>query len=298
MNSPLFMDWAAQRRERVLAFFKQSLAAIPAPELKVAMQAACLQNPGKLLRPLLVYATGEIFTQDLAPLDIAAAAIESMHTYSLIHDDLPAMDNSDLRRGQPTSHKQFGEATAILAGDGLQTLSFELLSSAPAPFSAEQRLSLVQTLAKAAGAQGMVAGQALDMSVTPGMTLTEEMLLTIFRLKTGALFSAAIELGRIASGDDDTKHQQALAEFGLCIGLAFQIQDDFLDKTLTTHELGKPQGLDVVNQKFTYLSLHPETVVVCKIKRLYEEALSAIDVFGHRAQLLRDLTKTILVSAV
>lgn len=297
MNDPAFREWAALRRERVLAFFKRSLADIAAPDLKVAMHTACLQNPGKMLRPLLVYATGEIFTQDLAALDVAAAAIESIHTYSLIHDDLPAMDNSDLRRGQPTAHKQFGEATAILAGDALQTLGFELLSSAPAPFHAEQRLNLVQTLARAAGAQGMVAGQALDISVTPGMEITEEMLLTIFRLKTGALFSAAIELGRIASGDEDTTHQRALAEFGFCIGLAFQIQDDLLDKTLTTSELGKPQGLDSVNQKFTYLSLHPEERVVSKIKTLYEAALSAIDVFGHQAQRLRDLAKTILVSA-
>lgn len=297
MNNPPFVEWAKARRERVLTFFAQHLADIPASELKIAMQTACLQNPGKLLRPLLVYATGEIFTQDLASLDIAAAAIESMHTYSLIHDDLPAMDNSDLRRGQPTSHKQFGEATAILAGDALQTFGFELLSSAPAPFSAEQRVNMLQTLAKASGARGMVAGQALDMSVTPGMQLTEEMLLTIFHLKTGALFSAAIELGRIASGDDDTAHQRALAEFGLCIGLAFQIQDDLLDKTLPTSALGKPQGLDSVNQKFTYLSLYPDQAVISKIKKLYEEALSAIDVFGNKAQLLRDLTKTILISA-
>ena len=297
MNNLKFPEWTKARRERVLAFFKAHLTDIPAHELKIAIETACLQNPGKMLRPLLVYATGEIFTQDLASLDVAAAAIESMHTYSLIHDDLPGMDNSDLRRGQPTSHKQFGEATAILVGDGLQTLSFELLSSAGASFSAEQRVNMLQTLAKAAGAHGMVAGQALDMSVTPGMTLTEEMLLTIFQLKTGALFSAAIELGRLASGDDNTKHQRALAEFGLCIGLAFQIQDDLLDKTLPTSSLGKPQGLDVVNQKFTYLSLHREEAVIDKIKKLYEEALSAIDVFGNRAQLLRDLTKTILVSA-
>lgn len=233
---------------RLKTVFSSSLQDIPSLELKTAMEYT-LFNGGKHIRPLLIYATGFIFDAPLENLDIPACSVELIHTYSLIHDDLPCMDNADLRRGKPTSHKMHGEGIAVLAGDALHTLAMQLISDYPAPLKADRRLQMMKNLTYACGPFGMAAGQALDITVMNDETISSDLLLDIYRLKTGALFAACIELGRLASKDDDEINQRALSEFGNCIGLAFQIQDDILDIESPTDLLGKSQGIDAKKQK-------------------------------------------------
>ncbi|TAK73015.1 MAG: geranyl transferase [Gammaproteobacteria bacterium] len=280
------MEKVNDRIERV---FTQYLQAIPSLELKTAMEYT-LFNGGKRIRPLLIYATGSIFNAPLENLDIPACAVELIHTYSLIHDDLPCMDNADLRRGKPTCHKVYNEGMAVLTGDALHTLTMQIISSHPARLPAEKRLQMMAVLSKACGPFGMAAGQALDITVMNDPTLSTDLLLDIYRLKTGALLSACIELGRLASDNDDEIHQRALKEFGDCIGLAFQIQDDVLDIETSTELLGKQQGIDQINNKVTYPKILGLDQAKDKVQILYQEALMAINYLGDRAQLLRELT--------
>jgi farnesyl diphosphate synthase len=219
--------------------------------LHEAMRYAC--NGGKRLRALLVYAAGEALSVPTAALDAAAASVELIHAYSLVHDDLPAMDDDDLRRGQPTVHKAYDEATAILVGDSLQTLAFEILTEDNEFTTPAQRLAMVRVLALASGSRGMCGGQAVDIE-SEGKAITLERLQSLHARKTGALILASLRLAACA-GHPTSSHAQALNDYGRAIGLAFQIQDDVLDITQSTETLGKTAGKDLAQQKSTYPSL-------------------------------------------
>ncbi len=249
----------------------------PAPQLQEAMIYSVL-NGGKRIRPLLVYLTGHVLGSSWETLDAAAAAIELVHVYSLIHDDLPAMDNSDLRRGKPTCHTAFNEALAILAGDTLQSLAFEIIAKHPSQLDAVQRLQMVRRLAEASGLTGMAAGQTLDLIGTRSLDALNQM----YHYKTGALLSCAVELGTISINADFNP----LKHFAETIGLAFQIQDDLLDVEGT--QTGKPQGIDALNNKVTYPTLLGVERCREEIKNLFAAALSMLDFLGPNANLLRE----------
>jgi len=232
---------------------------------------------GKRLRPYLVYATGELF--GLAPinLDAPAAAVECIHAYSLIHDDLPAMDDDDLRRGQPTCHIKFGEANAILAGDALQTLAFSILADSDMPdVSIRDRLSMVSELAQASGVAGMCGGQALDLAAE-GQQASLAALEQIHRHKTGALIRAAVRMGALAAGEKGRAALPLLDSYAEAIGLAFQVQDDILDVIGDTATLGKRQGADQQLGKSTYPALLGLEGAQAKAKDLYQEAVAALE---------------------
>lgn len=209
---------------------------------------------GKRLRPLLVYCAAQIDAPDLSPADPAAAAVELIHAYSLIHDDLPAMDDDDLRRGKPTCHVAFGEAIAILAGDALQALSFELLARPDPQIAPATQLHMLCVLAQSCGAGGMAGGQAVDLEST-GTTLSEDGLRHMHGLKTGALFRASVRLGLYAQGHTDPAWHAAADRYAAHFGLAFQIHDDVLDVTGQTDVIGKPVGSDASGDKCTYASM-------------------------------------------
>jgi geranylgeranyl pyrophosphate synthase len=250
-----------------------------------------LTNGGKRIRPLLVSLAALAVGGSTNNSINAACALELIHTYSLIHDDLPAMDDDDLRRGKPTLHKAFDEATAILAGDGLQARAFELLADAPG-LSAEQRIKMVKTLASAAGPDGMVGGQAIDIgAVNRDMTLTQ--LQTMHAMKTGALIRAALALGGIAA-DASEEQLAALDKYGSHIGLAFQVIDDILDVESDTATLGKTQGKDSEANKPTYVKLLGLDGARAEAERLLEAALAALGSFGESADQLRDLAHFII----
>ncbi len=278
---------------RLHALFATYLQNIPAHELKSSMEYM-LVNGGKYLRPLLIYATGLTFGATLENLDIPAGAVELIHTYSLIHDDLPCMDDADLRRGKPSCHRAYNEAIAVLTGDALHTLAMQIIAAHPANLSAERRVSMMKVLSKACGPYGMAAGQALDITLMTSGSLSSDLLENIYRLKTGALFSACIELGRLASTDNDEMHKHSLKKFGDSIGLAFQIQDDILDEEVPTEVLGKPQGIDIKNNKITYVRLYGLQKAKDKVQALYQEALGSINYLGNQAGLLRDLAGMML----
>ncbi len=255
------------------------------PRLEAAMRHGLLVG-GKRLRPILVYAAGRALGADDDELDIPAAAIELIHAYSLVHDDLPAMDDDDLRRGQPTVHKAFDEASAILAGDALQTLAFELLASSPSP-----RLgALVATLAKASGRDGMAAGQALDLAVV-GERPDLAMLETMHRHKTGALIRAAVRLGGLVAVAEDDSRLGALDTYAAAMGLAFQVHDDVLDVTGDTDTLGKTSGADAARDKPTYPALLGLDGARAKAGALIDEALDAIAPLGEAAAPLAGLAR-------
>ncbi len=262
------------------------------PHLYEALRYAVL-NGGKRLRPLLVYATGEALGHPLEFLDAPAAAVELIHCYSLVHDDLPALDNDDLRRGKPTCHKAFGEATAILTGDALQTLAFQLLSDPLLnPISPVNKLSMINLLAKKSGLEGMVGGQSLDLAAT-GKTLflTIGELKDIHQKKTGALIEAAVALGALASEHPLSEHKMALLEeYARCIGLAFQIQDDILDIESNTETLGKSAGKDEKQKKTTYPSKLGVETAKQYAHTLHLQALEAIVFLQDKAQRLAELS--------
>lgn len=232
---------------------------------------------GKRLRPFLVYATGQMFGLSLENLDAPAAAVECIHAYSLIHDDLPAMDDDDLRRGQPTCHIKFGEANAILAGDALQTLAFSILADADMPDVAlRDRLAMISELAKASGVAGMCGGQSLDLEAE-GKQIDLQALEQIHRHKTGALIRAAVRLGALAAGEPGRAALSELDRYAAAIGLAFQVQDDILDVVGETEKIGKRQGSDQQLGKSTYPALLGLDSAKLKAWDLYQEALAALD---------------------
>ncbi|MEQ8234976.1 MAG: (2E,6E)-farnesyl diphosphate synthase [Gammaproteobacteria bacterium] len=257
-----------------------------APErLHAAMRYAVLA-PGKRIRPVLAYATGEALGVDLALLDAPAAAVELIHAYSLIHDDLPAMDDDDLRRGRPTCHRQFDEATAILAGDALQALAFTvLLDASTAPLGADTRLAMVRTLAEASGSTGMAGGQALDLAAV-GHRLTLEALENVHRHKTGALIRASVQLGFLAAGAPAAELGARLERYATCIGLAFQVQDDILDVEGDTAVIGKPQGSDAGLDKPTYPELLGLDGAKQTARDLCDEAVGCLAPVGDAAATL------------
>jgi geranylgeranyl pyrophosphate synthase len=243
------VDTYMQRLERTMDACLPLADADP-DRLHQAMRYAC--SGGKHLRALLVYACGETLGVTPERLDTAACAVEFIHAYSLVHDDLPGMDNDDLRRGHPTVHKAYDEATAILVGDALQTLAFDVLANR-GMLDAEQKISMVSCLSLAVGSLGMAGGRAVDMA-SEGSVLSIEQLESMHGRKTGALIRAACQLAGIAARASDAQ-SEALEIYGKCIGLAFQIQDDVLDQTGDTATLGKTAGKDQVQHKSTFPSL-------------------------------------------
>ncbi|WP_298941496.1 (2E,6E)-farnesyl diphosphate synthase [uncultured Psychromonas sp.] len=258
---------------------------IPASkELNEAMTYGALLG-GKRVRPFLVYAVGQMLESKLETLDPIAAAIECIHAYSLIHDDLPAMDDDALRRGHPTCHIKYDEATAILAGDALQTLAFDILSTEIDDLLPQAQLKIINTLARASGEKGMCAGQILDIAAeNTAISLIE--LETIHNAKTGALILAAVQMGALTKSDIDPQEFALLTRFAAAIGLAFQVQDDILDITSDTQTLGKPQGSDQELNKSTYPALLGLPAAQQKAQDLYKEALHALSQLPYNTQLL------------
>lgn len=268
----------------------------PRDELERLYQAMrySVMNGGKRVRPLLVYAACEALQGDIERADGAACAVELIHAYSLVHDDLPAMDDDDLRRGQPTTHKAFDEATAILAGDGLQSLAFEVLADRRRnPQDPEVRLQMLSALGGAAGPAGMVGGQAIDLG-SVGQKLDREALETMHRHKTGALIEASVLLGALASGKADDLSLKALLQYARAIGLAFQVQDDILDVESDTATLGKTQGKDEAHDKPTYPALLGLDAAKDYALELRDQALHVLRAFGNSAEPLRELARYIV----
>jgi farnesyl diphosphate synthase/geranylgeranyl diphosphate synthase type II len=237
--------------------------------------AYSLFNGGKRVRPFLVQATAKALGVDDSRVDITMAAIEMVHSYSLVHDDLPAMDDDDLRRGQPTCHIKFDEATAILAGDALLTGAFEILADMPADFSIQQRLQLIRLLSQGSGAAGMVAGQAIDLA-SVGKDVDIQHLERMHGHKTGALIRVSVLMGAHCA-NPDTQTLAHLTTYANAIGLAFQVQDDILDIESDTATLGKQQGADVALNKPTYPALLGLVGAKEKAKQLHQQALSALE---------------------
>ncbi|WP_371233114.1 (2E,6E)-farnesyl diphosphate synthase [Pseudomonas sp. QE6] len=251
-------------------------------------------NGGKRVRPLLAYAACEALGGELARADGAACAVELIHAYSLVHDDLPAMDDDDLRRGQPTTHIAFDEACAILAGDGLQTLAFEVIGNADLnPQDAQTRLDMLLILTRAAGSAGMVGGQAIDLE-SVGRKIDQAALETMHRHKTGALIEASVQLGALASGRAGAADLEALRRYAEAIGLAFQVQDDILDVESDTTTLGKTQGKDQAHDKPTYPALLGLDAAKAYALTLRDQALAALEGFGDSAEPLRALARYIV----
>jgi geranylgeranyl pyrophosphate synthase len=247
---------------------------------------------GKRVRAALVYATGEALGTDLDSLDAPACAVEMIHAYSLVHDDLPCMDNDELRRGKPTCHVAYGEATALLVGDALQTLAFETLANA-AGLDTERRLAMVATLARAAGSHGMAGGQAIDLA-SVGLTLDDEELRDMHARKTGALIAASVKLGVLAAGCRDTNMSTALDSYGRAIGLAFQIADDILDVEGATATLGKSAGKDAQAAKPTYVSVLGLDAARDQARALHAQALESLRLLGDNGQTLAALAGFII----
>jgi geranylgeranyl diphosphate synthase type II len=261
--------------------------------LHEAMRYAVL-NGGKRIRPILSYAAGHAVGVPLANLDAPACAVELIHAYSLVHDDLPAMDDDDLRRGKPTCHKAYDEATAILTGDALQALAFHVLAHGLASkIPAEQRLEMLDTLAIASGSRGMVGGQAIDLAAV-GKTLNVAELENMHVHKTGALIRASIKLGALCQPDIETEILKKLDHYAKCIGLAFQIQDDILDVEGDTEILGKTQGADQALNKPTYPALLGLESAKQMASELHQDAISSLEDLGMSADPLRWLADYII----
>lgn len=278
-------------QQRCQLFLQEALAipkdAAPAQiRLAEAMRYAAL-NGGKRMRAMLVYATGLLLDVPLDTLDYPAAAVELIHAYSLVHDDLPAMDNSPLRRGMPTCHLAFDEALAMLAGDTMQSLAFELLTNTPVP--SEIVLIMLRRLASASGLHGMAGGQAIDLAKTdipPNLAKLTE----LHALKTGQLIIASVQLGAMSSGmQASDKHWQKLTLLGELLGLAFQIRDDVLDVVTPSETLGKPQGLDLTNGKYTFVDLLGIDGCQQQLNDLAAKAYQCLDGYQERTHLLYEL---------
>jgi farnesyl diphosphate synthase len=273
---------------------------LPRPDLEPralheAMRYAILGG-GKRMRPLLVYAVGETLGANLNLLDAPAIAVEMIHAYSLIHDDLPAMDDDDLRRGKPSCHIVYGDAIAILAGDALQALAFDVLAR-DSHCSANRRLKMLSTLAVACGSVGMAGGQAIDLAAV-GHQLDEAGVRRMHLLKTAALIQGSVLMGAIAAGCHDGALFHALSSYGLDLGLAFQIHDDILDIEGDTAVIGKPQGSDAARGKPTYPAAIGLERSRIEAKRLMQQAIRALEPFGNKAKPMADLARYTVERAV
>ncbi len=249
-------------------------------QLEQAMRYGCLQG-GKRFRAMLVYASGALFNAPIEQLDQAAAAIELMHAYSLIHDDLPAMDDDGLRRGQASCHIQFDEATAILVGDALQSLAFEQLSKPHSEVSQQRQLEAIHIFAQASGYAGMAGGQSLDMQATD-TELDVKQLQAIHENKTGELIRAAIGIGALFAGESTAEERLSLDQYGYALGLAFQVTDDILDETQSSETLGKPSGADASMHKNTYPALIGLVKAKAFAKQLHQQAVQSLDKLRHK----------------
>ena len=310
-GSPAQLAWIAETGKRVDVALQVALARCDptAAVLAEAMHYAVTAG-GKRIRPLLVHAAADLGDADPAVVDASAAAVELIHTYSLIHDDLPCMDDDELRRGRPTTHVVYGEAQGLLAGDALQTLAFEVLADALAGSpGAGNGLVMVSMLARAAGASGMAGGQSIDLA-SVGKALDADALETMHRMKTGALLRASVALGALAAGvpvepdpalfsrppagSSTDPGAGGVIRFADRIGLAFQVVDDVLDVVSDSGTLGKTAGKDAANDKPTYVSLLGIDGARAYAARLHEEALAALEPFGSRASRLASLADLIV----
>ena len=290
-----FQGWVATHQARFEEVLRNLLprADIAPQRLHEAMRYAVLDG-GKRVRPLLAFAAGELAGAEQGRADVAAAAVELIHAYSLVHDDMPCMDDDVLRRGKPTCHKQYDEATALLVGDALQTLAFQLLAEHRLNDDAMRQLEMVRLLALASGSRGMAGGQAIDLaSVGKSLTLPELEFMHIH--KTGALIRAAVLLGAHCGSRLETAQMDKLDHFGKLIGLAFQVVDDVLDCEADTATLGKTAGKDADNGKPTYVSLLGIQDARDMAQRLHREALETLAGFGDSAQRLRELADFIVL---
>lgn len=291
-NLKAYLAACQHRVERALDARLPSETLLP-QTLHQAMRYSVLDG-GKRTRPLLTYATGHALGIAESSLDAQACAVEFIHVYSLIHDDLPAMDNDDLRRGKPTCHKAFDDATAILAGDALQALAFEVLANDPSiPVDANARLAMIRCLSKASGSHGMVGGQAIDLGAV-GKQLNLPELENMHIHKTGALIRASVNLASLTQPGLDAATAKQLDHYAKCIGLSFQVKDDILDVESDTATLGKTQGKDNDNDKPTYPALLGMAGAKQKAQELHEQAVASLAAFGSEADLLRDLSRYII----
>jgi farnesyl diphosphate synthase len=259
--------------------------------LHEAMRYAALSG-GKRIRPLLVYASGECLGIDLVKLDVPATSIELIHAFSLVHDDLPAMDDDDLRRGQPTVHRRFDEATAILAADALQPLAFQVIATAECLSAVEVR-SLVSLVAEACGSLGMTGGQAIDLA-SEGRAVAEQELAKMHELKTGALIGAAVMSACCLLAKPDRETTSAMQHFSQDIGLAFQIRDDILDVQGETEVIGKPAGSDQARNKATWPALFGIDESNRRCAELLDSSMNHLGLFGAAADSLRSLARMIV----
>jgi len=288
VSTTAFADWMAATQTRVenaLARHLPPAESIPT-RLHDAMRYATLAG-GKRVRPLLAFAAGELSGATPEKLEIVACAVELIHAYSLVHDDLPCMDDDVLRRGRPTCHVEFDEATALLVGDSLQTRAFELLASQPLG-EPNQQLEMIALLAHASGSRGMAGGQALDLAAV-GQALDQPELELMHALKTGALIRAAVLLGALAGQPLSPDERGKLDRFAKRAGLLFQVVDDILDCTASTATLGKTAGKDEAAEKPTYVSLLGLDAARAYADELRSDALAALSIFGERATRLTQL---------
>jgi farnesyl diphosphate synthase len=285
------MDIWRARIEQVLADCLPPADQTPR-RLHAALRYSVLGG-GKRLRPILVYATGDALGIPLNALDRAAAAVELIHAYSLVHDDLPAMDNDDLRRGRPTCHRAFDEATAILVGDALQVLAFEILAADDNPVAPAVRLRMIQLLAEGSGTAGMAGGQAMDLAAV-GHALTLDELEEMHARKTGALIRASVLMAAAAADALDAARHASLSRFATHIGLAFQIQDDILDVEGDPARLGKSTGADSARGKPTYPSLAGMAAAKQRCLELHALAVQTLHNFGAGADQLRRLADFVI----
>ena len=291
MSQHLLQSYQA-RVEQALEHWLPAASIIP-QRLHTAMRYSTLEG-GKRIRPALVYATGEALNVPMNQLDGPACAVELIHVYSLIHDDLPAMDDDALRRGKPTCHIAFDEATAILAGDALQALAFHILSKDPNMIGqADSRLKMIEHLAQCSGSRGMAGGQAIDMDAV-GKPLNLAELENMHIHKTGALIRASVSLGALSSPAVDIAVLEQLDHFAMHMGLAFQIRDDILDIESDTETLGKPNGADKQRNKPTYPAILGMKEAKAMAETHFQEAMNSLDVLGTKAGTLRWLARYIV----
>ncbi len=287
-----FTGWRMQVQSAMEAVLDRHLPPVSQSPVKLheAMRYAALDG-GKRVRALLVFAAGELSDAPRDALERAAAAVEMIHAYSLVHDDMPCMDDDDLRRGKPTVHKKYDEATALLVGDALQSQAFDVLASGDLP--AERKVAMLALLARASGSSGMCGGQAIDLD-SVGIALTREQLERMHQLKTGALLRASVMLGAIAGKLPAPQEEAALDAYAGAIGLAFQVVDDILDVTADSATLGKTAGKDAANDKPTYVSVLGLDASLALAEKLRQDAHQALQPFAHGARRLRELADLIV----
>lgn len=287
-----FTGWRTQVQSAMETVLDRHLPAASRPPARLheAMRYAVMDG-GKRVRALLVFAAGELFGAPRDALERAAAAVEMIHAYSLVHDDMPCMDDDDLRRGKPTVHKQYDEATALLVGDALQSQAFEVLAGGELP--AGRRLAMLALLASASGSLGMCGGQAIDLD-SVGMALALPELEQMHRLKTGALLRASVLLGGVAGKTLAPADEAALDAYAQAIGLAFQVVDDILDVTADSATLGKTAGKDAANDKPTYVSILGLEASLALAEKLRQDAHRALQPFADGARRLRELADLVV----